>query len=107
MEDDLHHNKEFLEKRGKEIEDIYRISVQNKELTDNMAQKLNEQGAILDDIEGHITETNDNVQKAHQEIVQADDKSKDNKKKMMCLIIIVFLLIVLIAGIICAIIWGN
>ncbi len=65
-----------------------------------MVNKLNEQGAILDDIEGNVIKTEDNAKKAKQEITKADEMSRGNKKRMICYISIIAITILAITGII-------
>ena len=51
---DLMNNREFLEHRRKELEKIHKISAMLKDTTDKMAIDLNQQRALLDEIETHI-----------------------------------------------------
>ena len=62
--------------------------------------KINEQGAILDDIEGNVKETEDNAKKAKQEITKADEMSRGNRKRMICFIVIISAAILAISAII-------
>ena len=85
---DLAQNDEILQQRRKELEDIHAVSKKIKSTTDTMAQKLNEQGAILDDIEANVQETKVNTEKAKKEISDADKMSQGNRKRLCCLIFI-------------------
>ena len=90
---DLMNNKEVLENRRKELENIHKTAAILKDTTDQMAQDLNKQGAQLEEIEANVITSKENAEKAHQEIVKADELSRGNRKKMICLICIVFLAI--------------
>ena len=86
---DLTNNKEFLEKRRKDLQDIHSTSNQIKQMTDNMALSVNNQGAILNDIENKVIESEDNAIKAKKEIQEADKISKGNKKRAVFFIVII------------------
>lgn len=93
---DLAQNDEILQQRRKELENIHVVSKKIKDTTDVMAQKLNEQGAILDDIEANVQETKVNTEKAKKEIAEADKISQGNRKRLCCLI---FIVVVAVGGI--------
>ncbi len=97
---DLQNNQEVLKRRGKELQDIHQISNEIKDISDSMVNKINEQGAILDDIEGNVKETEDNAKKAKQEITKADEMSRGNRKRMICFIVIISAAILAISAII-------
>jgi len=86
---DLTNNKELLDKRRKDLQDIHSTADQIKQMTDKMAMDLKEQGAILNDIENKVTETEDNAKKSKEEIMQADKMSKSNRKRAIFFIIII------------------
>lgn len=86
---DLANNKEVLEERRKNLEAIHQTSAKIKDLSDAMVKQLDEQGAILDNIEQNVVTTEDNAKKAKEEITKADEASRGNRKKMICLIIII------------------
>jgi t-SNARE complex subunit (syntaxin) len=98
---------EFYKKREEELQEIHIISKQIKDTTQNMALKVNEQGEQLNTIEANVDKAFDNVQKAHEEIKQADKMSNKNKKKMWCFICIVTVSILAISAIILSLIFGN
>lgn len=98
---------EFYKKREEELQEIHIISKQIKDTTQNMALKVNEQGEQLNTIEANVDKAFDNVQKAHEEIKQADKMSNKNKKKMWCFICIVSVSILSISAIILSLIFGN
>lgn len=100
-------NDQLLKKRGEEIQEVYKTSQKIVETTNAMAQKINDQGAILDDIEGHVMETVDNINKGNKEIVEANEIATGNSKRMYCLMCIIFLLLLGIGGIVCAVIFGG
>ncbi len=95
----LMQNKEIIEQRGKELKNIYKISSIINDTTKQMAQKLNEQGEILINVEQHIDKAAENVEDAHKEIVKADELSKGNNKKMIIIIIIVVVVVAVVLAI--------
>lgn len=103
---DLANNKEVLEERRKQLESIHQTSAKIKDMTDTMAKQLDEQGAILDDIEANVNVAEDNANKAKEEITKADEISKGNRKKFICIILIVFVAIAGISAIILSLIFG-
>ena len=90
---DLVNNREVLEKRRKELESIHKTAAILKDTTDQMAQDLNKQGAQLEEIEANVITSKENAEKAHKEIVKADELSRGNRKRMLCLIFAVFVAI--------------
>ena len=90
---DLMNNREVLEKRRKELESIHKTAAILKDTTDQMAQDLNKQGAQLEEIEANVITSKENAEKAHKEIVKADELSRGNRKRMLCLIFAVFIAI--------------
>ena len=102
---DLQSNQEILKERGKQLNEIHKTSAMLKDVSDAMVQKLDEQGAILDEVEGNVIEAEDNAKKAKQEITEANEMSKGNRKKMICLITIVIVAILAIGAIILSLIF--
>lgn len=96
---DLQTNKEILEERRKQLEAIHQTSAKIKDISDSMAKQLNEQGAILDDVEQNVETAKDNAIKAKEEITKADEMSRGNRKKMLCLILIIILAVGVISAI--------
>ena len=86
---DLMNNKDVLEERRKNLQDIHQTAAQMKEITDKMALDVNQQGAILDDIEGKVIDSEDKANKARQEIEEANKISKNNKKFFIFYILII------------------
>lgn len=103
---DLMNNKEVLEQRRKELEDIHKTAAALKDTTDQMALVVEKQGAQLDEIEANVIKSNENAEKAKEEIVKADEISRGNRKKMCCLILIIFLAIAGITAILLSIIFA-
>ena len=101
---DLANNKEVLDERRKQLEAIHQTSAKIKNISDEMVKQLDEQGAILDDIEAKVITAEDNAGKAKEEIKKADELSRGNRKKTICLIIIVFVVIAAIAAILLSLI---
>lgn len=102
---DLQSNQEILKERGKQLNEIHKTSAMLKDVSDAMVQKLDEQGAILEEVEGNVIKAEDNAKKAKQEITKADEMSKGNRKKMICLITIVIVAILAIGAIILSLIF--
>ena len=71
-----------------------------------MAKQINEQGAILDDIETKVETTKENAEKAKEEIKQADEMSRSNRKKWFCLIAIIVIGVAVITSILLALFLG-
>ena len=71
-----------------------------------MAKQINEQGAILDDIETKVETTKENAEKAKEEIKQADEMSRSNRKRLFCLIAIVVIGVAVITSILLALFLG-
>ena len=84
-------NKEYLEHRNKELQQIHKTAAQLKDLTDDMAKQLNQQGEKLDVIEENVDKAAENAADAKKEIEAANKNSKKNTKKMICLITMVFI----------------
>jgi len=104
---DLQNNQEILEQRGKQIQEIHGVSSQIKDISDSMLNKVNEQGAILDTIEGNVIASEENAKKAKQEIKKADEMSRGNRKRMYCFIAIIAIAILAITAIILSVIFGG
>ena len=102
---DLQSNQEILEERRKQLEEIHQTSGKIKDVSDAMVKQLNEQGAILDEVEANVIEAEDNAKKAKKEIIKADEMSKDNRKRMICLITIILVVILAIGAIILSLIF--
>lgn len=101
---DLANNKEVLDERRKNLEAIHQTSAKIKDMSDSMAKQLDEQGAILDDIEANVITAEDNAAKAKEEIKKADEMSRGNRKKYICLIIIILVAIGAITAILLSLI---
>ncbi len=90
---DLVNNKEVLDKRREELENIHKTAALLKDTTDQMAVNVNKQGAMLDEIETNVITSKENAEKAKKEIVKADELSRGNKKKLLCLLLIILVAI--------------
>ena len=97
---DLMNNKEVLEIRRKELEDIHKTNALIKDTTDIMAVKVKEQADILDNVENNVIKTEDNVDKANKEIIKANELSKSNNKRLCCIMLIVTVAIGVILSIV-------
>lgn len=105
--ENLQNNQEILEQRGKQIREIHEVSGQIKDISDSMVNKVNEQGAILDNIETNVIASEDNAKKAKEEIKKADEMSKGNSKKLYCYITIIAVAILAIAAILLSVILNS
>ena len=90
---DLMNNKEILEQRRKELQDIHKTSAMIKDTTEQMKQDLYKQGEILTNVEDNVFKTDENVEDAAKEIDKANEYSKGNTKKLCCLIFIVIVVV--------------
>ena len=81
------------------METIHQTSAKIKDMSDAMAKQLDQQGAILDDVEANVITAEDNAKKAKQEITKADEISRGNRKKYICLIVIILVVILGISAI--------
>ena len=104
---DLANNKEVLDERRKNLEAIHQTSAKIKDMSDSMAKQLDEQGAILDDIEANVITAEDNAVKAKEEIKKADEMSRGNNKRMYCFIAIIAIVILAITAIILSLVFGG
>lgn len=93
---DLVNNKEVLDKRREELENIHKTAALLKDTTDQMAVNVNKQGEMLDEIETNVITSKENAEKAKKEIVKADELSRGNRKKLFCLL---FIILVAIGGV--------
>ena len=90
---DLMNNKEILEQRRKELQDIHKTSAMIKDTTEQMKQDLYKQGEILTNVEDNVFKTDENVEDAGKEILKANEYSKGNTKKLCCTIFIVIVVV--------------
>ena len=103
MIQDLMNNKEYLDKRREDLQKIHKDAAELKDVTDQMAQDLNQQGAMLEEIEANVIESKENAEKAHEEIKKANEMSKGNSKRMCCFIFIIFVAVGAITAILLSI----
>ena len=82
--------------RRKNLEIIHKTAANLKSITDQMAIDVNNQGAILDEIEAKVEDSKDKAEKAKEEIIAADKISKSNKK---CYIFFVIIALASLVGI--------
>ena len=89
-------NDEVLKKRTEELEKVKKISSQVASITDKMKFKIDEQGIMLNDIEGNIQNFEENVEKGFKEIKKTEFKSKKKKKRIHKLWIAILILSLII-----------
>ena len=104
---DLQNNQEILEQRGKQLQEIHGVSSQIKDMSATMVNKVHEQGAILDNVEANVIQSEENAKKAKQEIKKADEMSRGNSKRMYCYIAIIAIVILAISAILLSLIFGG
>ena len=85
---DLMNNKDLLLERRKNLEDIHKTAANIKSITDQMAIDVNNQGAILDEIEAKVEDSEEKAHKSKEEIIASDKISKSNRKCYMFFVII-------------------
>lgn len=100
---DLLNNKEVLEKRRKELENIHQTTAILKETTDYMADQVHKQKEVLNSIEANVETAQKNAEAAKKEITKANELSKGNNKKLYCFIGIVLVVVVVISCIMLAV----
>lgn len=82
VESDLVNTHESLEKRGEELNEIYKVSALIKETTGMMKEQVNQQGETINRIEKNVDQTKENVDQANVEINKANELSKGNNKRI-------------------------
>ena len=97
---DLMANKEILDQRRKELENIHKTSGMIKDMTQQMNNNLAEQKDILNHIEVNTEKVENNAEKAKEEIKKAEEYQKGNSKRLLCLIVIVAVAVLAVVGIV-------
>ena len=103
---DLANNEEVLGERREQLEAIHQTSAKIKDMTDSMVKQINDQGAILEEVEANVITTEENAKKAKEEITKANELSKGNRKKMCCFIAIIMIAVLAITAILLSLILG-
>ena len=96
--------KEYLDKRGEEIQGIHKIAAVVKDTTEKMKTDLANQGEMLDNIEEKINVVSDNVQEAGKEINKANEYSKGNNKRLSCIVGIVVIAVGVVLAIVLSVV---
>ena len=104
IEVNLMNNQEYLGQRKKELQEIHKTAALIKDTTDKMAQDVQQQGEMLNDIEEKVVKTEDNVEKAGKEINRANELSKGNTKRLCCIIWIVIIAIGVVLAVVLSLI---
>lgn len=104
IEVNLMNNQEYLGQRKKELQEIHKTAALIKDTTDKMAQDVQQQGEMLNDIEEKVVKTEDNVEKAGKEINRANELSKGNTKRICCIIWIVIIAIGVVLAVVLSLI---
>ena len=103
-EANLFEAKEYLDKRGEEIQGIHKIAAVVKDTTEKMKTDLANQGEMLDNIEEKINVVSDNVQEAGKEINKANEYSKGNNKRLSCIVGIVVIAVGVVLAIVLSVV---
>lgn len=101
---EIMNRQEYYKEREKDLQKVHKTAAQLKDLTQNMAQQINKQGEILDNIELNVEKAQQNSKEAREEIKKANEAAKKNRKKLCCLIFIIFVSLAAIASIILSLI---
>lgn len=101
---EIMNRQEYYKEREKDLQKVHKTAAQLKDLTQNMAQEINKQGEILDNIELNVEKAQQNSKDAKEEIIKANETAKKNRKKLCCLIFIIFVSLCAIASIILSLI---
>lgn len=101
---EIMNRQEYYKEREKDLQKVHKTAAQLKDLTQNMAQEINKQGEILDNIELNVEKAQQNSKDAKEEIIKANETAKKNRKKLCCLILIIFVSLCAIASIILSLI---
>lgn len=95
------HNEALIEERDEEISGLVRDIAELNEMFQDVAVLVHDQGMMVDDIEGNISQVADHVQSARQELVQAEkSQKKATRKKLWIFLCIAVVLSVVIAAVI-------
>jgi t-SNARE complex subunit (syntaxin) len=90
----LTNNKEFLQKREKELTEINKLSQKIKVVSDTMKTNVYNQGEELTGIQAKVNEMDSNVDKAGKEIEKAKNMDKKTNKKLCFIFILILILII-------------
>lgn len=96
----LQKNEEFLNQRRKDLIEIKQTAAQVKDLTEAMKIEVHQQGEVLNSIENNVIDVQSNVEKANEEIKQANELTKKNRNKIICFSVMAFILACTIIGLI-------
>ena len=91
---DLLNNKENFEKEGKDLLEINKSSKVIKDTTKKMAQDLDKQKGILENIEENVIKDEENDDKDKEEINRANSMPRRNKKKSCCKCRIIWIILI-------------
>lgn len=86
---EIENNDVYLKKRREQLQNIYKISAEMKEMSDAMVVNVHEQGELLDQVQDKVTEAINNAEGAESEIKKADEISRGNRKRIICMLVIV------------------
>jgi len=101
LQGEVDYNDAMIQDRQQGIEDIHEQILEVNEIFQDLAVLVNDQGAMLDDIEANMVRTSAKTKDATRELRQADKSQRSSRNKMCCLmmfflVVLVILIVVLI-----------
>jgi syntaxin 7 len=97
VESELEYNNALIEERERGILEIQQQIGEVNEIFQDLAVLVNEQGAMIDDIEANIVSTAVRTKDAQKELTKADKSQRAARNRLICIVIAVLVaLIVLI-----------
>jgi len=97
VDSELEYNNALIEERERGIMEIQQQIGEVNEIFQDLAVLVNEQGAMIDDIEANIVSTAVRTKDAQKELTKADKSQRAARNRLICIVIAVLVaLIVLI-----------
>jgi len=97
VDSELEYNNALIEERERGILEIQQQIGEVNEIFQDLAVLVNEQGAMIDDIEANIVSTAVRTKDAQKELTKADKSQRAARNRLICIVIAVLVaLIVLI-----------
>ena len=103
----LEKNSEIMDKRNEDLAKVHEASSELNKLSEVMKKEVYQQGEMLNDIEAHVEKTETNINKAKEQIKEADKLQKEGGKKTRCFIFIVLGVVAAIVAISLCIYFGK
>jgi syntaxin 7 len=101
LQGEVEWNNAVIQDRQQGIEEIHEQIVEVNEIFQDLAVLVNDQGAMLDDIESNMVRTSTKTRDAIKELKQADKSQRSSRNRMCCLMfffltVLAILIVVLI-----------